>query len=256
MLGWIVLFSFLGSVLSMAGGMFVLWQQDLAKRFSFFLISFAAGVLLGVAFFNLLPESLEGSGNINIVSIFALLAIVVFFVVERFFWWYHHHRLDTEEHPEENPIHQAHAYILLSGDAIHNFVDGIVITAAFLTDFSLGVAVSVGVFAHELPQEIADFSVMLSAGFGRMKVFIMNLATSLTTLLGAVLAFFAFALAEGMTPYILAIAVGVFIYIALSDLIPSIHHQSEHKYDALHFFFFVGGIALIFFLQGINVHGG
>lgn len=252
MLGWIILFSFLGSVLSMAGGMLVLWQQDLAKRFSFFFISFAAGVLLGVAFFNLLPEALEGSVDVRTVSFFILSAIVVFFVVERFFWWYHHHRLDTEEHPEENPLHRAHAYILLSGDAIHNFVDGVVITAAFLTDFSLGVAVSLGVFAHEIPQEIADFSVMLSAGFSRMKVFVMNFAASLTTLLGAVLAFFAFSQAQGMTPYILAIAVGVFIYIALSDLIPSIHHQSEHKYDVLHFLFFIGGIVIIFFLQGIN----
>lgn len=255
MLFWIVLFSLAGSIFSMIGGVILLWKKDLAKKFSLFLISFAAGVLLGVAFFDLLPEALEGLGNINTLSFFALGAIVILFTVERFLWWYHHHRFDSDEHPEEHALHEAHAYILLTGDAIHNFVDGVLITAAFLTSFPLGVIVSLGIVAHELPQEIADFSIMLSAGFSRAKIFILNFAASSTTLFGALLAFWAFGIASELIPYVLAISLGVFIYIALSDLIPSIHHRSEHKYDVFHFLFFVGGIMLIFFLQGIGTHG-
>lgn len=245
MILWILLFSLLGSVFSMAGGVFLLWQEKLAKRFSLFLISFAAGVLLGVAFLDLLPESLEGFGDIVPVAWFALLAIVVFFTIERFLWWYHHHRLEAEEHPSEQSMNRNQAYLLLSGDAIHNFVDGVVIAVAFLSDINLGIAVSIGVIAHELPQEIADFGVMLSAGIKKSRVFLLNLGAALFTVVGAMLAFSAQSFVQGITPAILAFALGIFIYISLSDLIPEIHHRSEHEYDVLNFLFFIAGIGLI-----------
>lgn len=232
----------------MIGGVLLLWKQEFARRFSLFLISFAAGVLLGVAFFDLLPEALLGLKDIRILSFLALSAIVFLFTIERTLWWYHHHRMNTKEHPREQSLHQAQAYLLLGGDTIHNFVDGVVIAAAFLTDFSLGVGVALAVIAHELPQEIADFSIMLDAGFRRLKVFLLNLAAASATVVGAIIAFFAFSAVSALIPYILAVAFGVFIYIALSDLIPSIHHRSEHKYDILHFVFLAGGIVLILFL--------
>lgn len=233
----------------MAGGVLLLWQEKLAKRFSLFLISFAAGVLLGVAFLDLLPESLEMfGGDISLVTRYALLAIVIFFTIERFLWWYHHHRLESEEHPSEQTMNQNQAYLLLSGDAIHNFVDGIVITAAFMSDINLGIAVAIGVIAHEVPQEIADFGVMISAGIKRSKVFLLNLGAASFTLIGAMVAFSAQSFINGMVPDILAFALGIFIYIALSDLIPEIHHRSEHKYDVLHFALFIAGIGLIVFL--------
>ena len=229
----------------MVGGVFLLWQQNLAKRFSLFLISFAAGVLLGVAFLDLLPESLEKFGDITPVAWYALFAIAFFFTVERFLWWYHHHRLETQEHPSEQFVSRQQAYLLLIGDAIHNFIDGMVIAAAFLTNMQLGVGVAVGVIAHEVPQEIADFGVMLSAGMSRTRVFFLNLAAALTTLLGALVALVALRAVEGFIPIILAFAFGIFVYIALSDLIPIIHHRSEHKYDIIHFLLFVAGIGLI-----------
>lgn len=250
MLFWIILFSIAGSFLSMAGGFVLLWKEQMAKKLSLFLISFAAGVLLGVAFLDLLPEALEELQDIEKVALSAVSAIVIFFMLERFLWWYHHHRIHSEEHtsvidhPEEGAI-SAKAYLLLTGDAIHNFVDGVLIASAFLADFSLGIGVAIGVIAHELPQEIADFGVMIHAGFSRIKTLILNFIAASTTLLGAIITFFIAPTIEGFTPFVISFAIGVFVYIALSDLIPEIHHRSEHKYDFAHLALFIGGIVLI-----------
>lgn len=244
---WIILFSIIGSVFSMIGGAILLWKQDFAKKISLFLISFAAGVLLGVAFLDLLPEALEGFGEIEPVALYALGAISFFFMLERFLWWYHHHRMEVDDHPHEHTT-TSQVYLLMTGDAIHNFIDGILIAGAFLISFPLGVSISIGVIAHEVPQEIADFGVMINAGFSRTKIILFNLATALTTIVGAVGAFFALSSAEAIIPIVISITIGIFIYIALSDLIPTIHHENEHKHDVIHFLLFVGGIALIFLL--------
>ena len=250
MLLWIILFATAGSLLSMIGGVILLWRTDIAKKVSLFLISFAAGVLLGVAFLDLLPEAYAGLGNIELVATIMVIAIIVFFLLERSLWWYHHHRMHADEHADvtdhpERGIGVSKAYLLLAGDATHNFVDGILITAAFLVDFSLGVVVSVGVIAHELPQEIADFGIMLDAGFSRIKTLILNSTAALTTLLGALIAFFVLPAVDGMVPFIIAFAAGMFVYISLSDLIPEIHHRSERKHAAIHFLLFVSGVFLI-----------
>ena len=247
MLFWIILFSLFGSVFSTAGGVILLAKRGLAVRFSLFLVTFAAGVLLAVAFLDLLPEAAEGFGDFSSASRYVLGTIAAFFVLERFLWWYHHHRFDSAEHPEHlrEHVQPAHAYMLLMGDAIHNFIDGVLIATAFMASFPLGVVVSFGVIAHELPQEFADFGVMISAGFSRVRTLVLNLLTALTTVLGALFAYFALSFVGGLEPYLLAIGAGVFIYIALSDLIPAIHHQSEHKHDIVHFLLFISGIALI-----------
>lgn len=207
-------------------------------------MSFAIGVLLAVAFLDILPEAIEGLGEFRPIGFIILSTIVVFFFIERTFWWYHHHRMETEEHPHQH-LQPAQAYLLLIGDSIHNFVDGILIAAAFLVSFPLGVGVAIGVIAHEIPQEIADFVVMMTAGFKRSKIILLNLASASTTILGALLAYLTLSATKGMIPYVLAIAAGVFIYVALSDLIPIIHHHSEHKHDFIHFFMLLSGIALI-----------
>ncbi|OGZ62633.1 MAG: hypothetical protein A3H51_00690 [Candidatus Spechtbacteria bacterium RIFCSPLOWO2_02_FULL_38_8] len=250
MLFWILLFSLLGSVFSTVGGVFLLLKRNFAQRISLFLITFAAGVLLAVAFSDLLPEAAELFGDVNRASAWVLGAIVVLFITERFLWWYHHHRMDTREHPHHAKKHvqPTHAYLLMIGDTIHNFIDGLVIAASFMVSFPLGVSVSLGVVAHELPQEIADFGIMVGAGFSRLKTLLLNLATALATLVGAVTAYFILGSAKHITPYLLAIGAGVFIYIALSDLIPVIHHQSEHKHDVLHFVLFIFGILFIFWI--------
>lgn len=244
LLFYIILFSLFGSIFSTIAGIILLWREKLAQKAALFLITFAAGVLLGVAFLDLIPEAFEILENIKVVAFWILSAIVLLFVIERYLWWYHHHRFDTEDHSHQH-TQPAHAYLLLAGDSIHNFIDGVLIASAFLLSFPVGVTVTIGIIAHELPQEVADFSVMIAAGFSRAKTLILNLASALATLVGAVLAYFYLSGAEGLIPYLLAIGAGVFIYIALSDLIPSIHHQSEHKYDILQFLLFVGGIVLV-----------
>ncbi|MDX1535267.1 MAG: ZIP family metal transporter [Candidatus Spechtbacterales bacterium] len=255
MLGYIILFSIFGSILSLAGGVLLLWKNFLAEKLSLFLISFAAGVLLGVAFLDLIPEGIHAFGSVEKVSIVALITISILFFVERFLWWYHHHRMETEEHTHpHHTIKPGQAYLLLFGDTIHNFIDGVLITAAFLTDFRLGVGVAIGIIAHELPQEIADFSVMLNAGFKKKKVLGFNLLSSLATLIGAVGAYYAFSSVSNMIPYAISAAAGVFIYVALSDLIPTIHHQSEHSRDTLHFVLFASGILLVFILGATIPH--
>lgn len=237
----------------MAGGFILLWKEELSRRLSLFLISFAAGVLLGVAFLDLLPEVLEQVGAIKTPALIAVSAIVVSFGMERFLWWYHHHRThsaehtDANEHPEKGGAGEksSKAYILLVGDAIHNLVDGILIAAAFLTDFGLGIGVAIGVIAHELPQEIGDFGVMLYAGFSKAKTLLLNFAAASTTLLGAMLAYLIAPAIEGALPFVISFAIGIFIYIALSDLIPEIHHRSEKQHNIIHFLLFVAGIILI-----------
>lgn len=234
----------------MAGGLVLLWKEKTTRKFSLFLISFAAGVLLGVAFLDLLPEALEEIGDAKRVALGAVSAVVVLFILERFLWWYHHHRTHSEEHTEsidhpETSSNPEKAYLLLVGDALHNFVDGTLIAAAFLTDFSLGIGVALGVIAHELPQEIADFGIMLDVGFSKLKTIVLNFLAASTTIWGAIAAFFVMPLVEGFAPLVIAFAIGVFIYIALSDLIPEIHHRSEHKYDIVHFLLFIGGIVLV-----------
>ncbi len=255
MLLWIIPFALLGSIFSTIGGVILLKKENLARRASIFLITFAAGVLLGVSFLDLLPESVEGIGSVNTAAWYALGAIAVLFIVERFLWWYHHHRFEAQEHHvehyNEHTLNPSQVYLLLIGDAIHNFIDGVVIAAAFMVNIPLGVAVSVGVVIHEVPQEIADFGLMLSAGFTKARTLFLNLLTASTTLVGALIAYIALISVESIVPYLLAIAMGVFVYIALSDLIPAIHHQSEHKHDWVQFLLFVGGI-LIVFLIGLS----
>ena len=251
----ILLFSLVASIFSMVGGLFLVWKHKFAKKASFFLISFAAGVLLGVAFLDLLREALEELGSIELVSIVALSAIIVFFVLERLLWWYHHHSLHMEdnEHDKEHILNKGQAYLLLSGDSIHNFVDGVLIAAAFMTDFYLGLTVTIGVIAHEVPQEIADFSIMLNAGLKRSKVLLLNFASAMTNPIGAVGAFLAFSFIEGISAYALAIAAGVFIYLALSDLVPALHHNKEHKYDFVQTALLVAGVLLIFFVGKLGL---
>ena len=247
MLSYIIIFSLLGSIFSTVGGLFLLWKEKFTKKISSFLISFAVGVLLAVAFLDVLPEAVEKLDRFEPLGFFILVTIVFLFIVERALWWYHHHRMETEEHPHKH-VHENQAYLLLIGDSIHNFIDGVLIAAAFFSSFPLGVGVAIGVIAHEIPQEIADFAIMLGTGMKRAKVLILNFLSSLMTVLGALLAYFSLSGTEKFTPYTLAIAAGVFIYVALSDLIPIIHHQSEHKYDLIHFLLLFSGVALIFFL--------
>lgn len=214
-LAYILFFTFLGSIVSLIGGILLLAKEKFAIKISHFLAAFAAGTLLGTAFFDLLPESLEGGGEIDIFW-WTLIGILAFFLLERFI--HHHH--DDPENKNVVPL-------IVVGDSIHNFVDGMAIAATFLISIPLGIVTSFAVAAHEIPQEIADFGLMLHKGVKRSKVLKINFLSALFAMAGALLTYLAKDALEGLLPIFLSLTAGFFIYIAASDLIPEIHHEDK-----------------------------
>jgi zinc and cadmium transporter len=222
------------SVLALIGIVFLFVRKP-AGRGEALLLSFAAGVLLATAFLDLLPEAIErgrGDGNIFIA---ALAAMIVFFFLERVLHGFHEHE---EMHTRPS------RYLVLLGDGLHNFIDGVVIAASFAASPELGIATTVAVTVHEVPKEIADFSILMSGGFDFRTALLLNFATGLMALLGPVV-FFAL---EGAVTHHLAWfmtgAAGMFIYVAGTDLIPQLHHHREGP-GAMVYLPFLGGIALI-----------
>ena len=214
----IILYTALSGILSLVGGVFLLGNQRLVKKFSIHLVSFAAGTLLAVSFLDLLPEAVEHAGeNLESIFIWALAGIVVFFLFERVIIQLHTHYYEHDDsHGHPTPV------LLMVGDAFHNFIDGVVIATAFIANPALGAVTAIGVAIHELPQEIGDFSVLLHHGWSKISVFWINLAISLTSILGAILAYLARDFINPFLPHLLAFTAGIFIYIATSDLLPEI----------------------------------
>lgn len=217
-LGYIIVFTLIGSVVSLVGGMLLLIKQKFALKISHYLASFAAGTLLGTAFFDLLPESLELSEETNIF-LWALIGILTFFLLERFI---HHHNNHGEEGSQVVPL-------IVIGDSVHNFIDGVAMAATFLVNIPLGIVTALAVAAHEIPQEIGDFGLMLHKGVKRNKVLWINFYSALAALAGAVVTYLAKDSIEKLLPGVLALTAGFFIYIAASNLIPEIHHRDNQK---------------------------
>ena len=228
---WIVVFTVLGGALSvLAAGAFLLLPERVRTRMLSPMVSFAIGALLGAAFLAILPHAFEVPGvDAHSVTLTVLCGILVFFLLEKMVIWRHCHTDDCEAHvPDvDKARHAATGNLILIGDGIHNMVDGVLIAAAFLTDVHLGVVTSIAVIAHEIPQELGDFAVLLHSGFSRGKALLYNMLTSLTTVIGGVVAFYSLTLANRIVPYVLAIAASSFIYIAVADLIPGLHKRPE-----------------------------
>ncbi len=225
-LGYILLFAFIGSLGALIGGIILLSYEKFALKISHFLASFAAGILLGAAFLDLLPEALhEGEKNGIDVFFWTLLGIVVFFLLERLIHWFHHH----EEHHEHHKESKTTLPLIIIGDTMHNFIDGIVIAATFMISIPLGIVTAIAVFAHEVPQEIGDFGLMLHKGLKRKKIILVNIVSAAFAFLGAGIAYMTGDVLESYIPIFLAITAGLFIYIAASDLIPEIHYEKRKK---------------------------
>lgn len=235
--------SIIGSIVALSGGALLLWREAWARKVSLVLVSFAAGSLLGAAFFDLLPEMHEVlPAGAAYGSVVAGILIMLFF--EKFLKWYHcHDRAVCDYHTFSSSI--------LFGDAVHNFLDGVAIAASFFISVPVGIATTAAVFFHEVPQEIGDFGALLHAGYSRAKVWWLNVLTALATPVGAILAYFFLPFFEVYLGYFLGFAAGAFIYIAVSDLMPEIRHHAAPK-EFLHFFMIVFGIAAII-LVGILI---
>lgn len=213
-LAYIILFTLIGSVVSLIGGVLLLLNKKIALKISHFLTAFAAGALLSTAFFDLLPEA-----NLPFWTLFGVLA---FFLLERFIHHHHSHGKAEEEKKSVIPL-------VIIGDIVHNFTDGVAIAATFLISIPLGIITSLAVAAHEIPQEIGDFGLMLHKGLNRKKVLLINFYSSLAAIAGAILTYIYKESIEGLLPVILAVTSGFFIYIALANLIPEIHNRDNQK---------------------------
>lgn len=239
MLGYILLFTFLGSVVSLVGGIILLIREKWVLKTSHILMSFAAGVLLGTSFFDLLPEALEMGKNVDIFF-WALVGMLFFFLLERFFYWFHHHHEHKDK--ETKPTVQ----LIILGDSIHNFIDGAIIAATFLVNIPLGIVTTIAVALHEIPQEMGDFAILLHRGLPKRKVIIVNVLSALIAMLGAVLTFFMADVVSNLLPMIVALTAGFFIYIASSDLIPEIHYE-KRGFAFFESLLLIAGIILIWF---------
>ena len=220
-------FSLLGSVLSVAAaGVYLLLPAPVRDRSLEHLIGFAIGMLLGAGFLHLLPRALEqAADSTHGLMGTALLAILVFFALEKGLIWRHHHHHHGAVGHEHEVADAPAGVLILIGDSVHNFLDGVLIAAAFMADMQLGVVTALAVIAHEVPQELGDFAILLHAGFSRARAFLFNLITSLSMFAGAILAWFLLAHLEAVIPYLLTFTAASFIYVAVSDLMPALNRK-------------------------------
>lgn len=204
-----------------------------------YLVSFAAGALLGDVFIHLIPELIEEGRFTLQTSFLALGGILLFFVIEKIVHWQHCHI------PQNGGHTHPFAITNLVGDGVHNFIDGIIIGASYLVSIPVGVATTIAVIFHEIPQEIGDFGVLLHAGFTKSKALLFNFLSALMAVLGGIIAVMAAGIVPSLTDYLIPIAIGGFIYIAGSDLIPELHKNFETKKSILQIIALVAGIAVM-----------
>jgi zinc and cadmium transporter len=230
---WIVSASFVGGALSVLCA--ALFALNARVHWVNALVSYAIGALLGAVFLDILPEAIKLTSNVSVVSGTVLIGILLFFTLEKVLIWRHCHHDHCEVHePPELHDHAGYDHgrsgtMIMVGDTFHNFVDGIIIAAAFLTDINLGIVTSLAIIAHEIPQEVGDFMILLHSGYSKAQALLLNLVSSLATLVGGVLAYFALQSAQGAVPILLALASASMIYIAVADLIPGLHKRTQMR---------------------------
>jgi len=213
------------------------------------LVAFSAGSILGAAYFDLLPEAIELVEE-SVVFIYITLGFILFFFLERFIYWYHGHGHETDISAKtaDRASNKGFAYLNLIGDGIHNFTDGMVIAASFLLGFSVGLATTVAVIFHELPQEMGDYGILVYAGFKRGRALLLNFVVALTVILGGISAVFFIETIEALSGLLIAFSAGGFIYLASSELIPKLHEEKNFKKSVVQFVMFILGISLIWSL--------
>lgn len=236
-----ILATFVISLVSLVG---LAFSYKFIKKTIHYLISFAAASFLAIVFFDLLPHAIEELEGIHFeeLSVFILTGIIIFFLVERFIHWHHCGK-------EECHRKKSFSHLVLIGDFVHNFLDGVVIAGAFAFNPATGWTTAAVIAAHEIPQEFGDFSVLIHSGLKKTKALLLNFYSALSAVVGGIVGFFLFEQFENVAPYIILIASGGFLYIALSDIIPAIHeHKSETKVLYVENMIFLATILVIYFL--------
>ncbi len=233
--------------MSVLGILFILIKRNSLNKILLFLVALSAGSLLGGAFLHLIPELVEG-GIFNLqASCLILGGIVFFFIIENFIHWRHCHTPTSNSHPHHLGI------MNLIGDGIHNLIDGMIIASAYIINIPLGIATTLAVIFHEIPQEIGDFGVLIYAGYSKRKAIFFNFLSALTALIGAMIIILFSNIFENIINIIIPIAIGGFIYIAGSDLIPEIHKKQEKNFSIKNLIAIILGILIMYGLTFLEV---
>ncbi|UCC21112.1 MAG: ZIP family metal transporter [Promethearchaeota archaeon] len=231
-----------------AAGSFMFLNERYQKALIPILIAFATGILLTAALLGLIPEAVEDVGEPHIIMPFILGGILFFFIMEKIIIWRNCRNKECEVHSH------ASGPIILIGDSLHNLTDGIVIAAAFLSGFSLGIAAGLTIIFHEVAHETGDFGILLHTGYSKKKAFVYNIISSSTTIPASIISYFLLDSFEFVVPFLLAIAAASFIYIALSDLTPDLHQHTDIKYIIRQLIVIIIGIVLMTILLSIGGH--
>ena len=234
---WIILFTAVGGIASAAfAGVYLLLPEATGQRLLPHFISYATGALLGAALLALLPDAVEGVGREGAHSIgLAMVAgLGIFFVIEKLVLWWHTHGNGHAHDHGHNHAHDhgrdaASGVLVIIGDSIHNALDGVLIAAAFLTSFPLGLVTTFAVAAHEIPHRVGDFAILVHSGMSRGRALVMNMATGLTSIIGGIAAYFGLQRTVGVLPYALALAAAGFLYIAVAGLIPGLQRRADPR---------------------------
>ena len=252
---WIVLFAAFGGIASAVFAVAFLWvPEERSARILPHFVSFATGALLGAALLGLLPEAMAGAGpsGAHDIGLVMVVGLGVFFVIEKLVLWWHAHSQDEEEGaPRHAHAHHDHGrdrasgVLVLVGDSIHNALDGVLIAAAFLGGLSLGLVTTLAVAAHEIPHRVGDFAILVHAGLSRPRALLLNLATGVASVIGAIAAYFGLRQANRLLPFALAFAAAGFLYIAVAGLIPGLHRRSDPRTSAAQVLLISLGIAVI-----------
>lgn len=229
---WILAATIIDGLLGLVGVFSLFMKDKTLGKIILVLVAFSAGALLGGAFLHLMPEAIEAM-EVSAAFSYLLVGFIIFFLIEKLLHWHHCHEGHCDMH--------AFTYLILFGDGIHNFIDGLVIAASFFVSIPFGIVTTLLIIGHELPQELGDFGVLLYGGFSRRKALLFNLASQLTAVAGGI-AGFMLSGAAGFTELLLPFAAGGFVYIAASDLIPELHKENNLKKSMLSFAFFVVGV--------------
>ncbi len=240
----IILATIFVSLISLVG---ILISYKKIKGNLHYLISFSAAVLISVSFFDLIPHALEelelGGIHLHESIFFLVIGIILFFLFEKFIHWHHCGKQDCDKKPL--------GALILSGDFLHNFIDGILIAGAFLLDPLTGIIITLSVIIHEIPQEIGDFAVLIHSGYTKKRALFLNFLSALSSVLGGILGYFLLKSFESFIPFVVLITAGGFIYIALSDIIPELHKHKGNKINLIETSIFVLTIILFKFILEI-----
>lgn len=215
------------------------FREQTLKKLSFFLVAFSTGALLGGAFLHLLPEALNNFAEPESTFLLVLLGVILFYILERLLKWHHCH----EDGPCET---HTFTYMSLLGDSLHNFIDGLVIISAFSVSPEFGIATSLAVASHELPQELGDFGVLVHGGFSRFRALFWNFISGLSAIFGVIVGYLLIEKIENITPVFLALAAGGFIYVSMSDLIPELHKENKLLKSLTGFAIFALGLIFMY----------